>query len=320
MKLCAGKQIVTVAVITYHSAPTIIETLDSIVHQSYGPENIELIISDDGSTDNTVQVVDEWLSHYRKHFYRAILFANKFNGGISKNCNIAWRAATSEWIKTIAGDDILLPNCIRDNVNYIRSQRDENISVLFSKMQSFKVEASGLRSNLSILPTYDELHFFQLSALDQFRHLQREGITGSPSVFINRERLSNIGFADERFLVEDFPLWFKFVSSGVKLHFMDVITVLYRVGDSVSRNKTTLINERFIKDLIKIDDILVIPSLRRRDIITIFRKKAWTRLSLVIATIFRNRVNFISRLIMLSIFSIRPGFVKHQVYKLKKKD
>ncbi|XEH48867.1 glycosyltransferase family 2 protein [Edwardsiella tarda] len=319
MKSYSEKQVVTVAVITYHSALTVIETLDSIVHQSYGAERIELIISDDGSTDNTVQVIDEWLLHHRNKFYRAIFFANKCNGGISKNCNIAWKAATSEWIKTIAGDDILLPTCISDNVNYINSQEGENISVLFSKMQSFKVEASGLRSNLSILPTHDELHFFQLSALEQYRHLQREGITGSPSVFINREKLSDIGFADERFLVEDFPLWFKFVSGGIKLHFMDVVTVFYRVGDSVSRNKTTLINKRFINDLINIDDVLVIPSLRRRDIITIFRKKVWTRLSLVIAAIFRNRVNFISRLIMLSIFSIRPGFLKHQIYKLKKK-
>lgn len=41
------KHIVTVAVITYHSAATVLETLDSIVNQSSGPQNIELINSAD---------------------------------------------------------------------------------------------------------------------------------------------------------------------------------------------------------------------------------------------------------------------------------
>jgi len=53
------KEKVSVAVITYNSAETVLETLDSIATQTYGTENIELIISDDASTDKTVHVIDE---------------------------------------------------------------------------------------------------------------------------------------------------------------------------------------------------------------------------------------------------------------------
>ncbi|EGQ9994427.1 glycosyltransferase family 2 protein, partial [Vibrio vulnificus] len=86
--------------------------LDSILLQSYGSENIELIISDDGSTDETVAIVNCWLEYRKREFYDVKFFASQVNHGISKNCNIAWKAATSEWIKTIAGDDILLDNCL----------------------------------------------------------------------------------------------------------------------------------------------------------------------------------------------------------------
>ena len=107
-----NKQIVTVAVITYHSAATVLETLDSIVNQTYGPENIELIISDDGSKDSTVQVIESWLVENLSLFHSVTFFANEANVGISKNCNVAWKAATSEWVKTIAGDDQLVENAL----------------------------------------------------------------------------------------------------------------------------------------------------------------------------------------------------------------
>lgn len=96
------KNIISVAVITYNSSKTVIETLDSIYHQTYGAENIELIISDDASIDNTVAVIDDWLTLHESSFNKVIFFKNEVNGGVSKNINLAWTASTSEWIKTIA--------------------------------------------------------------------------------------------------------------------------------------------------------------------------------------------------------------------------
>lgn len=310
---------VTVAVITYHSEETILETLDSILKQTYGPENIELVISDDASKDDTVKLIELWLVKYRSHFRCVNFLSNEVNGGIAKNCNIAWKAATSEWIKTIAGDDILLPNCISDNVDYILEHQNKNISVLFSKMQSFCVAASGEHLHLAIMPSREELQFFQLSALAQYHFLQKQGICGAPSVFINREILKNVGYADERFLVEDYPLWLKLTSKDIKLYFMNVTTVKYRIGESISRNKTTLINERYINDLMNIDSILIFPSLNKSDFIIVIRKKLWANLSLVISRVFKNKVNIFSKFFILCAFTIRPGFLKFQLSKIKRK-
>lgn len=311
--------VVTVVVITYHSAVTVLETLDSIVNQTYGPENIELIISDDGSKDNTVQVINDWLVQHQAKFHSVKFFANEVNGGISKNCNVAWKASTSEWIKTIAGDDILLPNCLNDNVEFVLEHKDEDVAVLFSKMQSFKVTENGLKQNLAILPITHAQQFFELPALKQFHYLQRQGIGGAPSAFINRAKLARVGFADERFsMIEDYPLWFKFTANNNKLFFMDLVTVEYRVGDSVSRSKTTLINVGFIKEVINIDEELIIPSLPSCSFLLVLRKRLWVSFSLFVSRIFNNRINFFSKFLLMIALSIKPGFVKYQFFKFKR--
>ena len=54
-----NQPLVSVPVITYNSAKFVLETLESIKAQTY--QNIELVISDDCSTDNTVQICRDWV-------------------------------------------------------------------------------------------------------------------------------------------------------------------------------------------------------------------------------------------------------------------
>ncbi|MFM4937379.1 glycosyltransferase family 2 protein [Aeromonas veronii] len=317
----SDKKVVTVAVITYHSATTVLETLDSIVNQSYGPENIELIISDDGSKDNTVEVINEWLTQNRAFFHSTIFFANEVNSGISKNCNVAWKAATSEWIKTIAGDDILMPACLANNIQYITEHKSENIAVLFSTMQSFNVTEGGLKQNLATLPTVRAQKFFKLSALKQFEYLQRQGISGAPSAFINRAKLACIGFADERFpMMEDHPLWFKLCQAGYQFGFMNTVTVLYRIADSVSNSKSRLINLRFINEIIAVEETLVIPTLNANQQLLKLRKRLWPKLAIRVAAFFDNKVTIFSKITMLMVFTIKPDFLSAQLHKVLNKE
>lgn len=60
--------LVTVCVVTYNSEDFILETLESIKNQTY--KNFELIISDDGSSDNTLTVAKKWLEKNDKYFVR----------------------------------------------------------------------------------------------------------------------------------------------------------------------------------------------------------------------------------------------------------
>lgn len=311
MNKVKSKNIVTVAVVTYHSAETVLETLDSIVNQSYGSENIELIVSDDGSKDDTVQVIEQWLSKYKAHFYDVKFFANKTNDGTSVNCNIAWRAATSEWIKTIAGDDVLYLTCIEDNMLFVGdSSNNYKINVVFSKMYLFKSIDCGEREYIKVIPSSNSLKFFSLPATEQYKYLQIQGIRGAPSAFIRRAALIEIGFADERFpLIEDHPLWFKFTLNGYVIDFMDKETVYYRITDGLSNSVNRLINERFVNEVFEMENKLFIPSLKKTQVILKIRKKIWPRVVILVAKTFSNRRTVISRLALNIALLIKPNYL-----------
>ncbi|MDK9773408.1 glycosyltransferase [Vibrio sp. B181a] len=302
------KQMITVAVITYNSSGTVIETLDSILEQSYGPENIELIISDDSSIDDTVIVIRRWLHINEKKFHSVKLFLNKINQGISKNCNVAWRAASCQWIKTIAGDDILYPNCILDNVEYI--DVNKNVAAVFSRMNYFRVDNSGLKEKICILPKESECYFFELTAKMQFKYLQRWGVCGAPSAFLNLAVLRDIGYADERFpMMEDHPLWFKLTMKGYRLSLLDKVTVGYRSSESVSFSQSKLISESFIKQMMRVDELLIIPVLSKGQIMLKYRKLLWPRLVLIVSRLFSNKVSFFSRSLLFIALLFKPGYV-----------
>ncbi|BCS48552.1 glycosyl transferase family 2 [Aeromonas jandaei] len=312
-------KVITVAVITYNSATTVYETLNSIINQTYGPENIELIISDDCSTDTTVQLIEEWLVKNSGCFKSVSFFANTKNVGISKNCNVAWKAATSEWIKTIAGDDILLPSCLTDNNEYVLALKEDNVAVLFSKIQSFKVKGDGSKENLNLLPTPKTQRFFNMSPLEQFEYLQRQEFSCTPSSFINRVKLESISFADERFsMIEDFPLWFKFTQSGFQLRFFDKVTVLYRVGNSISHSTSCLVNTRFIDEIMAVERLLVLPTLKSHQKLLKLRKSWWPVLVIKLAGVLNNKNNIFNKLLLSIVFMIKPGYLSAQLHKILK--
>lgn len=117
--------LVSINITTYNSSKFIIETLESAKMQTY--QNIELIVSDDSSVDNTVELCKKWIEKNKERFVRCKVITVEKNTGIAANCNRAMNASNGEWIKELAGDDIFLPNCVEDNINYVMAHPEINI-------------------------------------------------------------------------------------------------------------------------------------------------------------------------------------------------
>ena len=103
-------QLVSVVLITYNSSSYVLDTLESVKNQTW--DNIELIVSDDGSTDDTITICSSWIAENQNRFYKVVLITVAENTGIPSNCNRGLRATQGEWLKIISGDDILLNSCI----------------------------------------------------------------------------------------------------------------------------------------------------------------------------------------------------------------
>lgn len=242
--------LVSVIISSYNSSPFIIETLDSVAGQTW--KDLELIITDDCSSDGTVELCTRWLNEHEPRFVRAELLTSIENGGVSANANRGLHAAQGEWIKFLAADDILKASCIEDNMTWV--SRNPEVKVLFSQIEIFRntFEQSNFINTVPGSP-YDHKGILSVnrSAGSQYKMLLLgDRIHFSPSLFINRKTLLSVGGFDERFrLLEDYPLWLNLTKNGFKLYFMGKSTVCYRQHDKAINNTTLsfLVNPNYFK-------------------------------------------------------------------------
>ena len=226
----------SIVVITYNSSKYVLETLESCKAQTY--DNIELIITDDASTDNTVVVCREGLALNKDRFVSTELVVISSNSGIPANCNRGIKASKGEWIKIIAGDDALTDTAIEEAQNFINKGRD--IEVLATQVEKFKGSFHDLNS-LGVKPNYHKKAFFYLSVPNitaQIEFILSGGYYMAPGFFVKRHVFERIGYYNEKYnLLEDIPFYLKLGWNQILIHFASLVTVYYRQHDL---NLTTL--------------------------------------------------------------------------------
>ncbi len=222
--------LVSIVLITYNCDKYVIETLESIKNQTYN--NIELIVSDDGSKDNTIDICRNWIDNNKERFIRTVLIAHQINTGIPANCNRGIKASQGEWIKLIAGDDIFLPDAIENYISYIQSNK--HCLVLHSKVIRFIDGSSQQKDDIY---SRIDLKSFKINNPDitadqQFQSLLRINMVAAPTIFFHKSVFEKVGYFDERLkLWEDRPMLLKITKNNIKLHFLDFASVRYRVHE-----------------------------------------------------------------------------------------
>jgi len=113
MVLYRNKPLVSVCIPTYNSALYIKESLESIVHQTY--DNLEIIVSDNNSKDDTESIVKSYNTHRRVYFYK-----NLKNIGCYNNYNRCISLAKGEFIAIYHSDDIYESNIVEKEVEFLQ--------------------------------------------------------------------------------------------------------------------------------------------------------------------------------------------------------
>lgn len=296
--------LVSVCIITYNSSKTVVETLDSVLAQTY--PHIELLVSDDCSTDDTVSVCRSWLESHGNRFVRVELLIRQINGGVAANLNTVTRAAKGEWVKTIAGDDLLMPDCIKDNMDYVSSRRNQDI--VFSKM-SFFMEDSGKRT---VLYSWEidkgREMFYKETSSGQFNLLLSSCIyVPGVTVFQRKSFAVSHPYPEEYSFCEDWPHWTHLAKSGIRLQYFDKETVLYRVNGSLSHpSLSCFIDERFHHSMIAFFYAERYPLLKKLDYNEAIKQKREFFLGDVAIVLLRNHKNLFTRII-LYVFKVLLG-------------
>ncbi len=249
--------LVTVGVALYNHEKYIIECLESIVKQSY--TNIELVVIDDGSSDNSFEVAKNYLDNqnYNKN-YKIITRSNK---GMCNTLNEIAEQAKGKYISFIGSDDYWMLNKIEEQVNYLENNPD----IILVHSNSIKVDENGKEIGLLDYSS-------KKNSGDMFESLiLGSGGINTPSHLYKTEIYSKIGFYDSSFKFEDIDFWLR-LTKIYSIGYINKFHTFYRWhGGNLSddKNKLKFYNDEIIKIFNKnIEN----ESLKKKAILRIYRK------------------------------------------------
>ena len=107
------RDLVSVITPAFNSGRFVTETINSVLSQTY--QNWELIIVDDGSTDETVKIVKS----FQEKDNRIKLFENESNKGSAFSRNLALRNAKGKWIAFLDSDDVWHPEKLEKQIKFM---------------------------------------------------------------------------------------------------------------------------------------------------------------------------------------------------------
>lgn len=217
--------LVSIIVIAYNSGKYILETLESALLQTY--KHIELVISDDCSTDNTLEICNEWLARNGKRFFRSQIVTTPINTGVAANANRGINASSGRWIKPLAGDDALINTAISDFVSFVETS---NSKICVSKLLLFGSGPEVLRNTQVEYDRYYQT--LQETQEQQLNRICKEMCVPGPGEFFSRQLYDEVGGFDERFpFCEEWPFFHGVLKRGYRILLLDKPLVRYRIHE-----------------------------------------------------------------------------------------
>ena len=235
----ASNSLVSVFLPVYNAERFLYGTLEAIRAQTH--LNVEVVISDDASTDRTVEIIE---SYDREHPDLIRLYRQEKNLGVAANCNFVLDRCLGEYIVCIGGDDILLPTKLEEQIDAMEAH---NAIMTFHDYDYFD---------------YDQDTVIKRNKRNKSQHISAKNVDNFPlntiSTMIRRPLTEGLRFSEKYPLSDSaFFLEYMFKNKG-QAYYMDKVLMHYgRHGNNlnpVSANEPLGNDaERFLS---KVDDYI----------------------------------------------------------------
>jgi len=223
------KNLVTVYITNFNYGRFIKQAIESVIHQTY--RNIELIIVDDGSSDNSEKIITELISKSSK-----IVFVRQNQKGLINACNLALNIAKGGLIMRLDADDWLHKDAVNQMVGYFK--KNKNLGMVFPDY--YFVDDRG-----KLLSRFRRHDFKKVKLFDQPAH--------GACTMVRTRFLRKIGGYDKSFVCQDgFYLWLKFIKK-YKIKNINKPLFYYRQHNSSLSRKEDLIKKTKTKILKKLN-------------------------------------------------------------------
>ena len=211
--------IVTVICLCYNHEKFVIEALKSVLGQPH--PNIQLIVVDDFSQDNSVSVIKDFLSNKPSISF----IENKENIGNCKAFNNALKQVKGKYVIDLAADDLLETNQLAEQVTCFEEQMP-NVGVIFSNAQYIDEGGNFIKNHYPI----NEFGF-AVQAPPQgsiYVNLIKRYFICPPTLMVKTQVLKELDGYDENLAYEDFDFWIR-SSRKYNYAYLDKVLIKKRV-------------------------------------------------------------------------------------------
>lgn len=229
--------LVSIAIPAYNHSTFIEDCLASVCAQTY-PE-LELVIIDDGSTDNTFDVALRFLEPHRDRFRRLLLEQRK-NHGVSANSNACIEACRGEWVHLLGSDDVLFPNKVERVQEFIENWNCSNLAMAHADCDYIgqdgnRVSRSKQKSRPEPGPDFRAYRWLFLG----------EHYVFNPTIALHRETFLSAGGFDGGLSLEDLDCWLRLSVDHAIARVPEVLASYRKHPGNSSRRRLTMLSALF---------------------------------------------------------------------------
>lgn len=225
--------LVTVLMSVFNSEEYLKAAIDSILSQTF--KDFEFIILDDGSTDGSIKIIQDYASIDQ----RIVLIQNDTNLGLAASLNKGILAAKGRYIARQDADDLSAPTRLAKQIEF--ATKNPELDVIGANCYVIDIAGDIVFENSS----FSSLNKNELSQI----LLRRQAIFAHGTAFIKKEKLIEVGLYDDRFyFVQDAELWLRMLKNGAKFNTLNDTLYSYRKAP-VANPKRKKTKEEFNKVL-----------------------------------------------------------------------
>jgi alpha-1,3-rhamnosyltransferase len=225
--------LVSFIVVSYKHSEFIVECLNSIKNQTY--KNWELIVADDASPDNSVEITKNWLKENNIH---AKTNFHEINKGFATTLNECIEMTEGKYVNIIAADDYFHPEFLEKCLASLENKSDR-FGMVFSSCFIIKEDKS-------LINYLDDLHFYQNE--NQFKKtLKKMNFIPALATLTKRKVLLETGHYDKNILIEDYDRWLR-INENYFIDFVPENLAYHRKHDeNISKIKERIV---FVEEIL----------------------------------------------------------------------
>ena len=218
--------LVSLLIPCYNHRDFLDDCLRSILAQTY--ENIELLICDDASPDDSFEKILSYEQALKERFARVELRQNEVNRGVTGNINRMLEQSRGDYIKILASDDCLRPDAIEKLVRALEEDPSAGVAVCNGEKVP---EDQHYPDFLPGAPVYAAAPDFRAEGFAERTALRNDIF--APGAMIRKAVFDRFGAFDESLTIEDYEFWLRILLRGnVPFLYLEEKLLFYRIGSN----------------------------------------------------------------------------------------